>query len=135
MNAERIFGNAVPGDTTVIDRPPVLDTVREETPAKPPMYAVLLHNDGSTNPRFVTEVLNECFAVDARRAHQIMMAVHTTNAPSVVTVVSKDVADTMHQRALVLIAGAVPDRDFFTRMSQTGGCELQFTVELETKGD
>ncbi|MEF2146900.1 ATP-dependent Clp protease adapter ClpS [Luteimonas sp. FXH3W] len=56
-------------DTAVVtDRPGL---------ARPPLYTVLLLNDDYTPMDFVVEVLRQFFNMDAERATQVMLHVHT----------------------------------------------------------
>ena len=45
--------------------------------ARPPLYSVLLLNDDYTPMDFVVDVLVRFFALDAERATQVMLHVHT----------------------------------------------------------
>lgn len=56
-------------DTAVVtDRPGL---------SRPPLYTVLLLNDDYTPMDFVVEVLRQFFNMDAERATQVMLHVHT----------------------------------------------------------
>lgn len=100
----------------------------DKTPA---MYAIVLHNDGSTNPYFVCRVLEEAFNVPNQRAWQIMMAVHN-GTRGVVVILSKEEAEAALRVAQTMIANAVQGEDFGPHAA---ACELTFTMELETKGE
>ena len=54
----------------------VVETTRPEV-ARPPLYSVLLLNDDYTPMDFVVDVLVRFFALDAERATQVMLHVHT----------------------------------------------------------
>ena len=54
----------------------VVETSKPEL-ARPPLYSVLLLNDDYTPMDFVVEVLVRFFALDAERATQVMLHVHT----------------------------------------------------------
>jgi ATP-dependent Clp protease adaptor protein ClpS len=54
----------------------VVETSRPEV-ARPPLYSVLLLNDDYTPMDFVVDVLVRFFALDAERATQVMLHVHT----------------------------------------------------------
>lgn len=134
---KRIFGNNIPeqdngqgGDTAVIERPPELAPVDEEKTAKPPMYAVILHNDNSTSFYFVVDVLREVFAMEGQRAHQIMMAAHN-HGQAVVAIYSKEVAETKLKQATAKIA---KDGNGQNGHNPQAPCELRFSIE-ESKGE
>lgn len=127
---DRIF--AVTGPE-VVNAPPQLGATNDQAPAKPPMYAVILHNDRSTSPLFVVQVLRTAFSVEGRRAQSVMMTAHTGNQ-AVVKVTSKELAETQLARAHGMIQGARPGQDFYLFPDVTA-CELRFTVELEAKGE
>ena len=112
--------------------PPVTVQKPDERTAKPPMYAVILHNDRSTNPEFVMRVMRDCFRIDTDEAMSKMTEAHFRDK-SVVKVVSRDVAETQHAQAVELIGRAVVGVDYFAFEGQTG-CELKFTVEVESGG-
>lgn len=131
MGGQPADGGGNDGGATVIDRPPVLAPVNAEAPAKPPMYAVVLHNDNSTFPDFVMQVLSTAFSIDEAAAMPIMMTAHRSGK-SVVQVVSRDMAETRVMAADTLIATAERGSNYSNHVPR---CELHFTVELETKGD
>lgn len=54
----------------------VVETTRPEV-SRPPLYSVLLLNDDYTPMDFVVDVLTRFFALDAEKATQIMLHVHT----------------------------------------------------------
>jgi len=54
----------------------VLERTRPKT-KKPPLYAVVLHNDDYTTQQFVTAILESIFYKSPSEAYAIMMAVHT----------------------------------------------------------
>jgi ATP-dependent Clp protease adaptor protein ClpS len=135
---KRIFGNNTPeqdngngGDTAVIERPPELAPVDEEKTAKPPMYAVILHNDNSTSFYFVVDVLREVFAMEGQRAQQIMMAAHN-NGQAVVAIYSKEVAETKLEQTTAKIA---KDGNGQNGRNPQAPCELRFSIEEESKGE
>jgi ATP-dependent Clp protease adaptor protein ClpS len=79
-------------EVTVIDRPPVLKPNHEDKTAKPPMYAVVLHNDEFTHAMFVVDMLEKVFQKNLHDAMSLMMIVHKFNkAP--IGVYPKDVAE------------------------------------------
>lgn len=53
-----------------------VETARPEV-ARPPLYSVLLLNDDYTPMDFVVDVLMRFFALDAAKATQVMLHVHT----------------------------------------------------------
>jgi ATP-dependent Clp protease adapter protein ClpS len=105
--------------------------VNDEATAKPPMYAVILHNDGSTNPDFVTRVLESAFSIEHSAAGKIMYAAHC-HGNALVKIVSKEIAETELQAARNLIVGARRDRDWFTFATRSPSCELTFSIRPET---
>ena len=118
--------------------PPTVAKLPEDTTAKPPMFAVVLHNDGSTNPEFVMHVLSSAFSVDNSKAADLMLTAHKggSKGHAVVKITTRDTAETQLQAAGELIARATAGQDFFVFPGNTGGqCELKFTVEAETAGD
>ncbi len=122
-------GNDNDGGAAVVDAPPpVLDTVAP--PATPPMYAVLLQNDDSSLPDFVMLVLVQVFGKSESAAMEIMIRAHNSGK-SVVTIVSRDMAETLVAQAQEFITG------FNGRKSMLPGgvCELTFTSVIETPGD
>lgn len=122
-----------PHQPIVIDRPPetvqappTVGNANEQKPAKPPMYAVLLHNDDTTKFMDVVDVLNEVFKVPMARAKIIMMTAHR-EGKAVVAIMTLDQAETRCAQAANMVSGLV---------SGLGGpCELTFTYEQETKGE
>lgn len=104
---------------------------KEDAPAEPPMYAVILWNDNSTNPYFVIRVLVEAFKLPKERATQIMFATHL-GTRNVVAIMTKDEAETRLATAQTLIRGAVPNKDWYVQNSAQ--CELSFTIEEESSG-
>jgi ATP-dependent Clp protease adaptor protein ClpS len=119
------------GGTTVIERPPMLAPVDKdaEKTAKPPMFAVVLHNDSSTSPEFVVSVLNDVFGLNRQRATSIMMAAHT-GGKATVAIYSREVAEAKCEQCRVKIA-----RDGVNAASPGSDCELTFTVVQETDGE
>ena len=94
---------------------------------EPPMWAILLHNDSSTGPDFVIKVLMEAFGLEGNKARRLMMVVHLGDR-GVVTVTTKERAETMMETARGMISKAEPGRDFFANVSS---CQLTFTMEEE----
>jgi ATP-dependent Clp protease adaptor protein ClpS len=105
---------------------------QDPTPEEPPMWAVILWNDNSTNPYFVLKILIEAFKISREPAWNIVMSTHR-GTRNVVAVMSKDEAETRLMNAESMIQQAQPDVDWYTRHSPH--CELKFTIEEETKGD
>lgn len=60
---------------------------------KPPMYKVIMLNDDYTPMEFVVYILQKFFSMDAEKAMQIMLAVHTSGS-AVCGVYPKDAAET-----------------------------------------
>ena len=73
------------------DHGTVVETAKPEV-ARPPMYSVLLLNDDYTPMDFVVDVLVRFFALDAERATQVMLHVHTRGR-GVCGVYSREVAE------------------------------------------
>jgi ATP-dependent Clp protease adaptor protein ClpS len=61
--------------------------------SRPPLYKVVLINDDYTPMEFVVEILRSYFGMNAEKATQIMLKVHT-EGKGVCGVFSKDVAET-----------------------------------------
>jgi len=61
--------------------------------AQPPLYKVVLINDDYTPMDFVVDVLRSFFSMNAEKATQVMLKVHT-EGKGVCGVFSKDVAET-----------------------------------------
>jgi len=99
--------------------------VKQEV-AQPPMYAVVLHNDSTTEAGFVQRVLCEVFKLSEDQAWSLMMEVHRSNR-GVVHVVTKEIAEQELHLAKTMIDGpsAVFDDE------STNHCELTFTMEAE----
>jgi ATP-dependent Clp protease adapter protein ClpS len=129
----KILGtNSVPGSvdndsgTTVLDCPPVLtpDNVNLE-PKKPSMWAVLLHNDDTTDPEFVITLLQHVFSKNETQSYDIMMRAHKSTWSQIDAYV-KEIAEQKLADARLFVsvapegANAVfPDRP----------CELSFSIE------
>lgn len=104
------------------------DAEKEET-KEPALWAIILHNDNTTFPDFVTKVLMEAFSVEGMKARNVMMTAHRSGQ-CVVKVVTKDQAETQHGVAMVMVRNARAGRDFYGGIQK---CELQFTLREETK--
>jgi ATP-dependent Clp protease adaptor protein ClpS len=119
------------GGTTVIDRPvvsappPKLDVADAPATAKPPMYAVLLHNDDSTNPAFVVQVLVDVFGKNESAAYQVMLAAHTSGK-AVVVICSKDMAETRVEQAMNMVVANGAGQNV---RDHGAPCALTFTAE------
>lgn len=133
---ERILGNnggeqQDDGGMPVLERPPVETPDNKTTPAKPPMYSVVLHNDHTTFPDFVVQVLQQAFSVEGQAAQKVMMTAHR-GGQAVVKVTTKDIAESQLDAANAIIRGAEPGRHHGNR---NGNCELTFSVKAESDGD
>ena len=64
---------------------------------RPPMYKVILLNDDYTPMEFVVHVLQKFFNMDAERATQLMLAVHTQGS-AVCGIFPRDVAETKSEQ-------------------------------------
>ena len=111
--------------------PPVVLPKKKERPAKPPMYAILVHNDGTTYPDFVVHVLTEAFSVNANRSTELVDAAHRTGK-AVVKITTLELAETQVHVAQNMVQNA--DINCFAA-HLVSHCELQFTIEQESKGD
>lgn len=69
-----------------------LDTDVMTKSAKPPMYAIILHNDDYTTMEFVVWVLVSVLNLPINVAHERMMAVHQEGQASV-AILPKEVAE------------------------------------------
>lgn len=121
------------GGMPVIERPPVVtpaDQDKEKT-AKPPMWSVTLHNDHTTFPDFVVEVLQQAFGVEGQAAQKVMMTAHR-GSRATVKVTTKDLAESQLATAQNMIAAAEPGRHHGNR---NGGCELTFSIAPESKSE
>ena len=96
-------------------------------PTKPKMWRVVLMNDATTYPLFVTEVLSEAFSIPATRARDIMIAAHRTGQ-ALVKVTTKELAETQEQCAQHMIVAAKPGHHFHSSVSS---CELTFLLQPE----
>ena len=85
----------------VIDRPrpPELHKDSKKRVGRPPMYAVMLHNDDYTSGEFIIMMLEKYFNRNEQESEQIMIAAHK-NGMAVVGVYTKDVAETKTAEAL-----------------------------------
>ena len=132
-----IIKRIVDGATTttapaeVLTAPPETKPVNEVTPAEPPMYAVIVYNDATTEGNFAAHVMQEHFGIPRNRAHQIMMAAHR-NGQAVVQIVAKEVAETRIANAQVAINQA---REGVDHVNHGGTCQLRFDAQPETKGE
>ena len=128
------------GEVTVIDeerpaappevqKPPVNEKQDDDKTGKPPMFAVILHNDNTTSMGFVTEVLSTVFKIPGGRAQQIMMSAHRAGA-AVVEIYSREVAEQRLAQAQAMITQGDPGG-----RNPDAPCELTFTIEQETKGE
>ena len=98
---------------------------------KPKMFVVVLHNDNSSSPEFVTQVLAEAFNVT--NASSIMMKAHCEGT-AVVMASTYEICETRLDRAQAMIASARSGKDYFAPNSRTGMCELTFSINPETAG-
>ena len=73
------------------DHGAVVETSKPEL-ARPPLYSVMLLNDDYTPMDFVVDVLLRFFAMDAEKATQVMLHVHTRGR-GVCGVYSREVAE------------------------------------------
>ena len=132
---ERILGNNGEqhddGGMPVIERPPVETPDNKITPAKPPMYSVVLHNDHTTFPDFVVQVLQQAFSVEGAAAQKVMMTAHR-GGQAVVKVTTKDLAESQLETANAIIRGAEFRRD---HGNHNGDCQLTFSIKAESDGD
>ena len=71
------------GSTAILEKPKL---------KKPPLYKVVLINDDYTPMDFVVDILRSFFGMNAEKATQIMLKVHT-EGKGVCGVFSKDVAE------------------------------------------
>ena len=71
------------GSATILEKPEL---------KKPPLYKVVLINDDYTPMDFVVDILRSFFGMNAEKATQIMLKVHT-EGKGVCGVFSKDVAE------------------------------------------
>lgn len=104
--------------------PPSLGASKAPEAVKPPMYAVILHNDNTTDPRFVVEVLSAVFGLDRQEAQRVMMLAHTRGS-SLVRVYSKEVAETKMAIAMARSLRGV------NLLNPTAPCELTFSIQPE----
>ncbi len=114
-----------------VEAPPEL--ARKEHIKHPPMYAVILHNDETTGPDFVVDVLMTVFKVDGPRAYNIMLDAHM-HGQALVQVYTLDMAETLVAHAMAMIENAVPGSDF-TSNTGLASCELKFTIETATDSE
>jgi ATP-dependent Clp protease adaptor protein ClpS len=76
-----------------------LQTLEKSKVARPKLYEVLLHNDDYTTQEFVVFVLMRFFHLDASKARQIMMHIHTKGV-GVAGVFTYEVAETKAQQTI-----------------------------------
>ena len=76
-------------ETKVIIKPKI--TPKDES-QRPPMYAVILHNDPMTPRAFVVLALKKCFQKINEEAQKIMMDAHE-NGHSVVATFPREIAE------------------------------------------
>lgn len=100
----------------------------QQKPEEPAMWAVVLHNDNTTFPDFVTEVLMEAFRIEGNSSKRIMMHAHRTGQ-AVVTVTTKERAETMLHAAEAMVAKAEAGKHFY---SHVASCELAFSLREES---
>lgn len=120
---------------TILNAPGVADpqvgtptgTQDEEKTEKPKLWCIVLHNDNSTNPNFVTKVLVDAIGCNGLVAPNLMMTAHNTGK-AVVFSGTKDLAESKLGRADSMIAQAVPRQDYY-EFRQGQGCELKLSVE------
>lgn len=113
-----------------VDRPPVVGSKPANVTAKPPMYAVILHNDNSSLPEFVGMVIHEAFGLDERNAMNKMLEAHR-GGKSIITVLTRDQAETRIASAEQFRAGARRGVHYVG----VAQCELTFTMQPETAGE
>ena len=65
---------------------------------RPPLWKVILLNDGFTPREFVVQVLKAVFRMNEAQAYRVMMTAHQRGA-CVIAVYTKDVADTKAKEA------------------------------------
>lgn len=108
--------------------PPATTPVRADNtrlqPKLPNLYLVLLHNDNSTDPLFVVEVLCEVFAFNKPRAYEVMQEAHTKGI-ALVSAYSRDIAETKVQQAMMKAASGR------NALNPAAPCELTFSAQPE----
>lgn len=88
--------NADDGDTGV-----ATETKKKESLKKPPLYAVVFHNDNYTTMEFVVFVLTSVFHKSESDAVQIMLNIHRTGV-GIAGVYTREVAETKVQKTHAL---------------------------------
>lgn len=89
----------MPNDADVIDRPVTTTQPKNKIkPEQPRLYDVLLHNDNTTMPDFVCDMLARHFNMNAERAFMVMKTAHMEGL-CLVTKLAKDIAETKVERA------------------------------------
>ncbi len=106
---------------------PVITPQDNDQVHKPSMYAVVLVNDATTSPDFVTKILREVFRINVGNAYDIMMAAHRGQR-ALVHIVTKDVAESELQAAHAMVLQANPS-DYDS--DSVNACELTFVMEAE----
>lgn len=101
---------------------------QKQEPETPKMWRVILLNDHTTFPEFVTQVLHVAFKIPGLEARRIMMQAHT-GGQATVKVSTKDLCQTQLAAAQAMIARAQPGVDHYTRVP---ACELKFDLIQES---
>ncbi len=83
---------------------------------RPPLWKVILFNDGFTPREFVVEVLKAVFRMNESQAYRVMMTAHQKGA-CVIAVYTRDVAETKAKEA--------------TEMGKAKSYPLYFTTKKE----
>lgn len=133
MILERIFASAAQdqvGNLPAIERPPLETSANKEKTALPPMWSITLHNDHTTFPDFVVEVLHQAFGVSETDAAGIMQTAHTSGKAKV-KVTTKDLAESQLDLARAAISAAQLGEHHVNR---NGSCELTFSIAPDTAG-
>lgn len=119
--------NTTPSALPTISTPsntPVHSSAERIQPKLPDLYIVLLHNDDSTDPSFVVEVLCQIFAMNKPRAYDVMGEAHNKGI-ALVGAYSRDIAETKVNQAMLKAASG--------RNARFPGrpCELTFSTQPE----
>lgn len=91
----------------------------------PSLYNIILHNDLSTDPYFVVDVLKTVFGHDASHAQQIMLRAHTTGA-AVVETTTLEMAECRLQDVRHWVQSSPPGSN---QRHPNQPCELAFAME------